>query len=536
MTKEIYDKFYKIHGASIHTDPERFLAISQLCKGNVLDLACGTGDLADFYKGDYVGIDISEEAANLAEKKDIQHAIFYLGDVTQKMKTGDDKFDTIVMGQFLEHVKDDKILFENIAKWSHSKTRIIITVPNGDRVPDPNHVREFTVPELRKRFSSLGKVRFHDWPGFKKRILMTIDLGQKNEKRISLVQIIKNEEQGLEDAILSCIDFVDNIVIAIDNKSEDKSWEIAKRYADDVKFFDWIDDFAWARNFAQEGIDTKWILCIDGHEYVEKHDGLDEALKQDVDGLMVKINMEATDAFYTNRIYRSHCKWEFAIHNAISTPKIAKYKGLTIKHNILKGQSRNSRRIRTEQRSEMMPRRLKEEYKKDKNNLRVIFYLARWYFTQRLPKKALKLYKKYLRKGTIKGEIWYCCWEAAVCANALGKHRLALKFLRKANGVVPHRWEISKQMGLTYMCFEHWQKAIEFLVDSFKVNQGDFSHYPEKKNEAETWDQIGFCFFQQKQYNKAKISWEQSIKNDKDKIRIRLNKQRIEFIDRGINF
>ncbi len=536
MTKEIYDKFYKIHGASIHTDPERFLAIANLCKGHVLDLACGTGDLADFYKGAYVGMDISPEAIDLARDKGLENTSFIAVDVTKQSIGDGHGFDTIVMGQFLEHIKNDEKLFNNIARVSKPNARIIITVPNGDRVPDPNHVREFTVPELRKRFSSLGKVKFHDWPGFKKRILMTIDLGQENEKRISLVQIIKNEERGLEDAILSCIDFVDNIVISIDSKSEDKSEKIAKRYADILKHHTWEDDFAKTRNFAQEGVDTKWILCIDGHEYVEKHDGLDEALKQDVDGLMVKINMEATDAFYTNRIYRNYCKWEFAIHNAISTPKIAKYKGLTIKHNILKGQSKNSRRIRTEQRSEMMPRRLKEEYKKDKNNLRVIFYLARWHFTQREPKKALKLYKKYLRKGTIKGEIWYCCWEAAVCANALGKHRLALKFLRKANGVVPNRWEISKQMGLTYICFEHWQMAINFLVDSFKVNQGDFSHYPEKKNEAETWDQIGFCFFQQKQYNKAKISWEQSIKNDKDKIRIRLNKQRIEFIDRGINF
>jgi len=536
MSKEIYDKFYKIHGASIHTDPERFLAISDLCKGRVLDIACGTGDLAEFYNGEYVGIDISEEAVKMARKKDLKNARFYCGDPTQPMKQEGMPFDTIVMGQFLEHIKDDKELFRNITKWSHENTRIIITVPNSDRVQDPNHVREFTVPELRKRFYNDGKVKFHNWSGFKKRILMTLDLGQKNEKMISLVQIIKNEEKGIEDAILSCIDFVDNIVISIDSKSEDKSEEIAKKYADTLKYHVWKDDFAEIRNFAQEGVDTEWILCMDGHELVVKKEGLEEALKKDVDGLMVKVKMEATDAFITNRIYRSNCKWEFAIHNAVCTPRIAKCMGFVIKHNILKGQSKEARRIRTEQRSEMMPRRLKEEYKKDKKNMRVIFYLARWFFTQKQPKKALQLYKKYLKKGTIKGEIWYCCWEAAVCANTLEKHMLALKFLDKANEAVPNRWEISKQKGLTYMCFEHWTKAIEFLVDSFKINKGDFSHYPEKRNKAETWDQIGFCYFQLKQYEKAKIAWEQSMKNDKDKIRIRLNEQRIDLIDRGINF
>jgi len=536
MTKEIYNKFYKIHGASIHADPERFLAISKLCKGSVLDLGCGTGDLADFYKGYYTGIDVSDEAIRIAKEKKIGNAVFDCDDVTKKDTIGGGPYDTIVIAQFLEHIIDDKVLFENITRWSKHDTRIIITVPNGEQVPDPNHVRQFTVPGLRKRFMPDGKVRFHNWSGFKNRILMTIDLGQKNENMISLVEIIKNEEVGLEDSILSCINFVDNIVISIDSESKDKSEEIAKKYADVLKQHIWQDDFAAARNSAQAGVKTKWILCLDGHEYVQKYDDIAKALSQDVDGLMVKVNMEASDSFYTNRIYRSGIDWQYAIHNSIPTPRFKKYNGLTIRHNILKGQSKEAREIRTKQRDEMMPRRLEEEYKKDKKNLRVIFYLARWSFTKRQPKKALRLYKKYLRKGTIKGEVWHCCWEASVCANSLGKHNLALKFLRKANEVVPNRWEISKQMGLTYMCFEYWQKAAECLVDSFKINKGDFSHSPEKKNIAETWDQIGFCFFQIKRYKQAKIAWEESIKNDKDKIRIRLNKQRIELIDREINF
>ena len=536
MTKEIYNQFYKIHGSAIHSDPERFLAISDLCKGNVLDIACGTGDLADFYNGHYTGIDISEEAVKMARRKELKGPDFHVADITKPLNISGRKFDTIVLGQFLEHVEDDKIIFENIAKWSHEKTRIIITVPNGDRVQDPNHVREFTVPELRKRFAYLGRVQFHNYNGFKRRILMTIDIGKNNIKRISAVQMIKNEGKGLEDCILSYINFIDNIVISIDDHSEDDSEKIAKMYADTLKYHIWEDDFAKVRNQAMEGVDTDWILSIDGHELVEKYEDLDKALSQDVDGLMVKINMEASDAFYTNRIFRKHCKWEKPIHNEVITPKIAKYTGLTIKHNILKGQSKESREIRTKQRNEMMPRRLMEEYKKNKNNLRAIFYLARWYFTQREPKKAMRMYKKYLRKGTIKGEMWYCCWEASVCANALRKHLLALKFLDKANGYVADRWEISKQKGLTYMCFEKWDRALEFLTDSFKINKGDYSHYPEKRDTAETWDQLGFCFFQLKEYNKAKIAWEESIKNDKDKIRIKLNKQRIELIDREINF
>jgi len=534
MTKEIYNDFYRKHGAGVHTDPTRFIEVAKLCEGRVLDIGCGTGDLADFYNGEYQGGDISDVAIKLANNLKRENASFGVLDALKKDNIYNPRADTIVMCEFLEHIDDEGALFENIKKWASPNVRIIISVPNGNRVPDVNHLREFTVPELRARFSKLGRVRFHNWKGFKNRILMTVDLRQKTENPVALSMIIKDEETGLEDAILSCIGFVDNITIAIDNTSKDKSEEIAKRYADTLKHYDWNDDFSKARNFAQEGITEKWILVIDGHEYVEKYEGLEEALAQDVEGLMVKVNMEASDSFYTNRIFRSHLKWENPIHNTIPTKTIKKYNGLTIRHNLIKGQNIASRRTRTEQRDDMMPRLLKKEYKKNKNNTREIFYLARFYFTKGNFRKSLRLYKKYLRLSNLKGEKWYCCWEASICANALGKPLLALKFLKKANVLTPNRWEISKQMGITYMSFGQWEKAITFLNDSFKINTGDFSHCPEKKKKAETWDQIGFGFFQLKRHNEAKVAWEHAIEYETDKDKIRLNKKRIELIDRNI--
>jgi len=536
MSKETYNQFYKKYGANIHLDPERFLAISKLCQGKVLDIGCGTGDLADFYKGEYVGWDISNIAIKLAQKIKRPNATFQIADVTLPFDIDDYPFDTIVMAELLEHIKDDYQIFKNIERFAKGNARLIISVPNGDRVPDPNHLREFTVPELRKRFSPYGKVKFHRWSGFEQRILMTIDLGQKNENLLSVAMMVKDEEMGLEEAVLSCIEFTDNIVIAVDNKSQDKTLETAKRYADTLKHFDWIDDFAAIRNLVQEEIKTKWTLALDGHEYVKKCEGLEEMLKLDFDGLFVQVEMDTEDVFYTNRIYRSHLRWKNAIHNAISTKRNKKYKEFRIKHNRREGQSKEATQERWEQRAEMMPRLLKKEIKKNRKNARPIFYLARWYLGRKKLRKAIKYYKKYLKLQGPKGERWYVCWEASVAANGLEKHLLALKFLRKAEQEVPNRWETARHIGLTYMFFEQWEKAIIFLTDSFKINTGDFAFMPEQKDNAETWDLIGFCWFQQKQYTKAKISWEESIKNDKDEARIKLNKKRIELIDRNLTF
>ena len=59
MTKEIYDEFYRKYGVGVHSDPVRFRETAKLCGQSVLDIACGTGDLADFHTGEYLGIDVS---------------------------------------------------------------------------------------------------------------------------------------------------------------------------------------------------------------------------------------------------------------------------------------------------------------------------------------------------------------------------------------------------------------------------------------------------------------------------------------------
>lgn len=534
MNKQIYNQFYRQHGQNVHLDPERFKLIASLCRGDVLDLGCGTGDLAKFYTSNYVGVDISDVAVEMARKQDLKHARFYEGDATQPLEMEGRPFDTIVMAEFLEHIKDDKIVFENVRKWSTNKTRLIISVPNGDRVPDKNHLRQFTMPQLRRRFSVLGRVRFYNWPGVPYRLIMSVDLGEDKRDLISLVMIVKDEQKGLERAILSTIDFVDNIAISVDSKSKDKTLEIARRYADQVKTFVWQDNFAKARNEAQEGITTKWILCIDGHEFVDKAENLDTMLEKDVDALMVPLLLENGKEFFNCRIYRSYCRWKFQVHNAIEIKSHAKYKEFLIKHDRQGGQAMTSLTERTKQRDEMMVRVLNENIKKNKKDARSLFYLARHYYNTQNWKKAIKWYKKYLKVSTFKGELWLACYEAAICSNARGKHLAALRFLYKAEKVMPNRWEISKQLGMTYALFRRWQKAIQFLVDSFKINRGDFIFNPEQRDDANTWDIIGVCFLQLKQYKKAIVAWEEALKNESDPDKIKLLKKRIELLNRGL--
>lgn len=534
MSKEYNDAFYKTHGAGIHSDPFRFKAIADLCQGNVLDIGCGTGDLADFWKGAYRGIDISDVAINLAEEIRRKDAVFIVRDVTLSYALHTEKYDTIVLTEFLEHLENDDQVFENIKTWAKPNTRLIISVPNGDRVQDEDHKREFTVPELRKRFSDLGKVKFYNWSGFKDRILMTVDFMQPNDDLCSLVMMVKNEEKGLERAILSTIEFVDNIVISVDNSTNDDTLKVAERYADVLKKHTWENDFSKVRNSSGEGVKTKWILSLDGHEYVEKYPDLEKALSSESEVLMNTVRMDSGDSFINARFYRPHIKWTHAIHNVLQYKKPGKYIEFIIVHDRLGGQGKKAVKERMEQVKEMMEKELKKELKIPLYKPRALFYLARWYRSVWKRKKAIKYYKKYLKNPRHVGEQWLACYEAGVLCASLKKYLSALKFYRKAEELIPNRWETAKITGVTYMAFNQWEKALDFLVDSFKINEGDFSFNPMERDNAETWDRIGFCFFQQKKYKKAKVAWEEAIEKEENEGKKRLNRKRIELIDREL--
>jgi tetratricopeptide (TPR) repeat protein len=534
--KKVYNDFYEKYDVDVHSDPYRFTEVSNLCHGDVLDVACGTGDLADFYKGKYVGLDISDVAVEKARDVRRADADFCVVDIMEEMKDTGVKYDTIVLCEFFEHIDNDIKVLENIKRLSKPNTRLIISVPNGDRVPDENHLREFTVPELRKKFSPLGKVKFHLWNGFTHRILMTVDMGETNEDLMSLVMMVKDEGKGLEKAILSSLEIVNNVVVSVDEDSSDETLQIATRYADTVKRHKWRNDFGWARNFAQEGVKSRWILSLDGHEFVKETGRIKDMMGDCVEGLMITVLMEGGDTFVTPRIFRSTLTWTKAIHNTISCKDTRAYEDFIIEHDRAGGQSLASTAKRMEQVKATMESALLKELKGGKSNARALFYLARYYRQFKKWKKAIKYYKKYLKIGVHKGEMWLACYEAGVLANALGKHLLALKFFKQAEELLPNRWEIAKQMGLTYCAFEQYQRGIECLTDSHKINTGKFSYNPEERDTADTWDKIGFAWFQMVEYQKAKISWQEAIKNETDPEKIKLNERRIELIDNGINF
>ncbi|MDD6194323.1 MAG: glycosyltransferase family 2 protein [Lachnospiraceae bacterium] len=85
----------------------------------------------------------------------------------------------------------------------------------------------------------------------------------------SLCMIVKNEEKVLARCLDSVADLMDEIII-VDTGSCDATKEIAARYTDKIYDFEWIGDFAAARNFSFEQATMDYIYAPDADEVLDE--------------------------------------------------------------------------------------------------------------------------------------------------------------------------------------------------------------------------------------------------------------------------
>lgn len=88
---------------------------------------------------------------------------------------------------------------------------------------------------------------------------------------VSVCIIAKNEEKHIEECLKRLMPYGFEIIVT-DTGSTDRTVEIAKKYTDNVYFFEWVKDFSAARNFCAEKASNNWILVLDCDEYVNSID------------------------------------------------------------------------------------------------------------------------------------------------------------------------------------------------------------------------------------------------------------------------
>jgi glycosyltransferase involved in cell wall biosynthesis len=151
---------------------------------------------------------------------------------------------------------------------------------------------------------------------------------------LSLAMIVKNEDQVLDRVLLQARTFCDELVI-VDTGSTDRTVDLAQSLGATVHHFDWIDDFAAARNAAFAHCTGDWILWLDADDVVPP--ASQQALRQlkesglsdDWDAVVCNYQIAfAPDgnclvSMPRERLIRRACggQWEFPIHEGHVLPE-----------------------------------------------------------------------------------------------------------------------------------------------------------------------------------------------------------------------
>ncbi len=91
-------------------------------------------------------------------------------------------------------------------------------------------------------------------------------------KTLALCMIVKNEEEMLGGCLESVKDWVDEMIV-VDTGSTDNTKQIALDHGAKVFDFEWINDFAAARNFSKAQTQCDYVLALDADERFNGVDG-----------------------------------------------------------------------------------------------------------------------------------------------------------------------------------------------------------------------------------------------------------------------
>lgn len=162
---------------------------------------------------------------------------------------------------------------------------------------------------------------------------------------ISLCMIVKNEERVLARCLDSVADLVDEVII-VDTGSTDRTKEIAASYTKAIYDFEWIDDFAAARNFAFSKANMEYIYSADADEVVSKENRerfrkLKETLLPEIEIVQMKYGNQLQfgtvynfDEEYRPKLFKRKRDfvWEEPIHETVRLLPVVYDSDIVITH------------------------------------------------------------------------------------------------------------------------------------------------------------------------------------------------------------
>jgi glycosyltransferase involved in cell wall biosynthesis len=292
---------------------------------------------------------------------------------------------------------------------------------------------------------------------------------------ISLCMIVRNEE----NTIARCLDSVKGIpdeIIIVDTGSTDNTKEIVRLYTDRIYDYEWIDDFAAARNFAFDQATMDYILWLDADDILTDADGrkfldLKNNLAQFFDAVSMPYLLSfdefgaVTHSFRRNRLVKQskNFRWIGAVHEYIDASGQIFKSDICVIH---KGTS------------EVTGRNLKIFEKKQAQGRpfspRDLYYYGNELFAHQLYNRAIEIYQKFLNtgQGWVEDKLSACA-RLTDCFQQLGDKAKELEYNIKSFEYASPRAEFCCRLGFYFLRAEQYGQGVFWYSLATKLEKPD---------------------------------------------------------------
>lgn len=278
---------------------------------------------------------------------------------------------------------------------------------------------------------------------------------------ISLCMIVKDEEEVLSRCLDCFKNIVDEIII-VDTGSIDKTKEIAKKYTDKIYNFEWVDDFAKARNYSFSKASKEYILWMDADEVIDEENQkkliyLKKNLSNKYDLVTMETLMGLDDKgnptlkFKRNRLVKAskEFKWYGFIHEYISVYGEVFHSDIGILEKKIKNSGDRNLRI--------YKRKIEEGVNFDSRDLN---YYGKELFYNGLYDESVEILLKFIDLDVWSEDKVDAICKISDCYSIKKEYEKAREILYKSFEFITPRAEVIYRIGQT---FEHENKYEEAI-------------------------------------------------------------------------
>lgn len=213
--------------------------------------------------------------------------------------------------------------------------------------------------------------------------------------------IVRQGEDTLPNALESVRNFVDEIVVGIDDRTTDHTEEIAKEYGAKIFWFTWIHDFSYARNLVAHYANYDHILVFDVDDLIvcDDFNVFRKLAKSGVDAAVVRVDTAPGTFSSSTRFYnRKKMAYRARVHEHLFNMTDVDLKSEKIENVVFV--HRHSPIILEPERNLDILKNMIQEVP------RTLYYHATELFNHNKHKEAIVAYQKYMRVAEWDAELY----------------------------------------------------------------------------------------------------------------------------------